>query len=110
MENIKLTKMTRVAQKTLFLCERNGVEAVTISRVATLAKVSRPWIYKYIGGTKNKVLNFAFNHFGNEFALLDSRPAPKNPQEWLESINAGFDHLLEIGKKKSLGTPLVLPL
>ena len=106
MDNLKVEKMKQVAQKTLFLCERNGLDAVTISRVSQLSKVSRPWIYKYIGGTKDKLLAFAFDHFGNEFAMLDSRPSPKNSPEWLTTINAGFDHLLEIGKKNPWALPL----
>lgn len=99
MENLKAKKMSLVAQKTLLLCERGGVDSITISHVAKLAKVSRPWIYKYIGGTKSSLISFALDQFGKEFALLENRPNPQNPQTWLISLTSGFDHLLDICRK-----------
>lgn len=96
---MKHQKMTLVAHRVLFLCERGGTDTITMSRVARIAEVSRPWLYKYIGQTKEDLVSFAFDHFGNEFALLNSRPNPQNFEEWLDSLRFGFDHLLQIGKK-----------
>ncbi|HEY8270714.1 MAG TPA: TetR/AcrR family transcriptional regulator, partial [Pseudobdellovibrionaceae bacterium] len=99
MKNQKSEKMTLVAHRILFLCERSGVDSVTMSRVARMAEVSRPWLYKYIGQTKEDLVSFAFDHYGNEFALLNSRPNPRNFEEWMNSLESGFDHLLQMGRK-----------
>ena len=38
--------------------------------VACSAKVSRSWLYKYIGKSKNDLLEFAVDYFGKIFAEL----------------------------------------
>jgi AcrR family transcriptional regulator len=106
MKNQKNEKMTLVAHRILFLCERSGTDSITMSRIARMAEVSRPWLYKYIGQTKEELVSFAFDHYGNEFALLNSRPNPQNYEEWLDSLKSGFEHLLQMGQKNPWALPL----
>lgn len=106
MKNQKSEKMTLVAQRILFLCERSGIDSITVSRVARMAEVSRPWLYKYVGQKREDLISFAFDHYGSEFALLNSRPNPRNFEEWVDSLKSGFVHLLQMGRKN----PWTLPL
>lgn len=92
----KQDKMSLLAEKTLQLVDLHGLDAVTFTRVSQLTNISRPWIYKYIGNKKEDLLEFAINHFGRIFAALEGRAIPLNENDWLNSINFRFEHLLNI--------------
>jgi AcrR family transcriptional regulator len=99
MPNDKESKMDIIANKTLYILERYGHDAVTFSRVAASTKISRPWIYKYIGKTKEDLMNFAVDHFGKKFALIYSRPQPQDIEQWNKMTVAGFERILNETQK-----------
>jgi AcrR family transcriptional regulator len=72
----KQKKLERVAKSVLSIVARFGFESLSPSRLARAAQVSRPWVYKYVGGSKEALSNFAVDHFGKLLARLDEGPKP----------------------------------
>jgi len=72
----KQKKLDRVAKSIMSIIVRFGFENLTPSRLARAAQVSRPWVYKYIGGSKDTLSNFAVDYFGKLLAQLDSAAKP----------------------------------
>jgi len=62
----KTAKFDAVAKAILELLSQSGVSGVSHTKIARLSKVSRPWIYKYVGKTTNALVEFAAIHFGNQ--------------------------------------------
>ncbi len=76
MREDKQQKLDRVAKGILSIVVRFGFESLTPSRLARATGVSRPWVYKYIGGSKEDLSSFAVDHFGKLFAQLDGGAKP----------------------------------
>ncbi|MEO5667753.1 MAG: hypothetical protein ABIR96_06835 [Bdellovibrionota bacterium] len=74
----KQKKLDRVAKSILSIVVRFGFENLSPSRLARAAQVSRPWVYKYIGGSKEALSGFAVEHFGKLLAQLDTVVKPTN--------------------------------
>jgi len=79
----KQLKFDQVAQATLSLMHLHGSSGVSHSRVARLAKVSRPWLYKYIGKKPKDLIEFASDHFGKQLVELGATPAPIETKDQL---------------------------
>lgn len=75
----KQKKLDRVAKSILSIVVRFGFENLSPSRLARAAQVSRPWVYKYIGGSKEALSGFAVDYFGKLLAQLDASPKPATP-------------------------------
>lgn len=69
----KQQKLDRVAKSVLSIVVRFGFENLSPSRLARAAGVSRPWVYKYIGGSKEALSEFAIEYFGKLLVRLDAR-------------------------------------
>lgn len=76
MREDKQEKLARVAKSIMGIVVRFGMDSLTPSRLARAAGVSRPWVYKYIGGSKEALSNFAVDHFGQLLTQLDSGSKP----------------------------------
>lgn len=76
MREDKQQKLDRVAKSILSIVARFGFESLTPSRLARATGVSRPWVYKYIGGSKEDLSSFAIDHFGKLFTKLDGGTKP----------------------------------
>jgi len=85
----KAERFERVAEVALKLIEKHGLERLTIAQVARTAKVSRSWIYKYVGSSQTDLVQFAVDHFGRILASIDRRDNPKDPKAWIESALSG---------------------
>ena len=66
----KSQKFESVAQAIITLLNQQGINAVSHSKVSRLAKVSRAWLYKYIGGKKSDLVDYATDHFGKIFLSI----------------------------------------
>ena len=69
----KDAKYYRVYHECLKLIHEEGLKAVTHSSVARKAQVSRPWIYKYMGDSKEELIKNAVKFFGTEFTKFSLR-------------------------------------
>ncbi len=72
----KQLKLERVAKCVMSIVVRFGLDGLSPSRLSRAAQVSRPWIYKYIGGSKDSLSSFAITHFGKLLAQLDGGAKP----------------------------------
>jgi hypothetical protein len=62
----KLDKFKRVARAVLKLLYLEGKSGLSYTKVASEAKVSRAWLYKYVGKQTKDLLNYSADHFGEE--------------------------------------------
>ena len=93
--NQKPENFERVMATTLSLIANRGPEQVTISGVARLSKVSRAWIYKYIGSSKEDLIRGATLYIGNNFSSLVARPKANDMEELKASLHWGNERFVE---------------
>ena len=65
--NEKEKKFHRVYTECLKLIHEQGIRAVSHSALSRKANVSRPWIYKYVGDSKDEIIKNAARYFGTKF-------------------------------------------
>lgn len=65
--NEKEKKFHRVYTECLKLIHEQGIRAVNHSALSRKANVSRPWIYKYVGDSKDEIIKNAARYFGVQF-------------------------------------------
>lgn len=99
MHEDKQQKLDRVAKSILSIVVRFGFENLTPSRLARAASVSRPWVYKYIGGSKEELSTFAMDHFGNLFAQLDGSMKPASIEFFQDDEISRFENALTFAKE-----------
>lgn len=102
----KIEKVKRVAAATLNIIWQNGIRYLSPTRVARSAKVSRPWIYKYIGGSKEALMASAVDYFGRLFSRIDQSTEAKGVEGWMN------DEMRDLQKNFALSKecPWILPL
>lgn len=83
----------------------HGISALTPARVARAAKVSRGWIYKYLG-SGDCLIEFAVDRLGKEFAELGSPIRAKNRDELHDAIIVGSRRMYA----KAVEQPFLLPI
>lgn len=105
-EKGKAEKMAYVAEVILKILLQSGLPAVNHSRVSRAAKVSRAWLYKYIGKDPTALCAYATSHFGAIFADFDSERAGRTKENYVEIMLESQERLIEKAEKY----PWVLPL
>jgi AcrR family transcriptional regulator len=90
---------TKVSAAVSLILENKGLRALTISAVARESKVSRAWIYKYIGKNQDELLNITISQLTQIFGNLIDRRPPQNQNEWVEYLVSGTIALLENSRK-----------
>ena len=93
--NQKSENFERVMSTTLSLIANRGPDKVTISGVARLSKVSRAWIYKYIGSSREHLIRGATLYIGKNFSELVARPTARNMDELVASLQWGNRRFIE---------------
>lgn len=97
-ESSKTDKLIRLAEAVLRLIDAHGMKGVTTTNLSRAAKVTRPWIYKYIGRSKDDLIRFAVDHFGRSVAEMDRPMKFSSRAEW---IQASVDHVAHVLKSTS---------
>ncbi len=70
-ERDKQAKFQAVAKAIFTILIRGGIENLSHTRVAEVSKVSRAWIYKYIGKSSDDLIAYSLDTIGKEFAKVD---------------------------------------
>src|SRR5687768_5861286 len=70
-ERDKQAKIQAVAKAIFTILIRGGMENLSHTRVAEVSKVSRAWIYKYIGKNPEDLIAYSLDTIGKEFAKVD---------------------------------------
>lgn len=102
----KEEKMFMVAQATLKILNQHGLSGVSFARVARAAGVSRAWLYKYIGGSDQELVDFTIDTFGTMWGRLDRPDLHGDEMQWQQGIMERFSHFLD----SNLKYPWILPI
>ncbi len=94
LEHDKQAKFEAVAKAIFAILIRGGVENLSHTRVAKISKVSRAWIYKYIGKNSDQLVAYSLDAIGKEFAKIDSLLDQKNSEDVRRSIFRGTFRML----------------
>ena len=102
----KEEKFVDVAETILKTIHLHGLDALSHSRLARGAKVSRAWIYKYLGKDDSDLVRFAADLFGKHFAGIDMANDVSSREAWISSQIEGFRTLLQ----DTQNHPHILPI
>lgn len=102
----KQEKMEFVAEHVLKLILARGLNGLSYAQIAKSAGVSRAWIYKYVGQSKDELVGFAVAHFGKIFSDLDTHPNFSSKEEFIQHALEGLKRIFDL----SLRYPWILPL
>ena len=92
-KNTKQDKQLAVSVAILEVIEKDGLLGVTHSKVSRRSKVSRAWIYEYIGKEKSALIEFAAEVFASHFARAKMTTFPTTKAELEHQLNEGIDFL-----------------
>ncbi len=93
--NTKEDKQVAVSAAILEVVERDGLLGVTHSKVAHRSKVSRAWIYEYVGKEKSALIEFAADVFAGHIARVKLTTFPKTKAELGKQLREGVDFLFD---------------
>lgn len=91
--NSKEEKRLAVSVAVLEVIEREGLLGVTHSKVARKARVSRAWIYEYIGNEKSGLIEFAAEVLASHLARENLTKLPRTRAELEAQLKDGIDFL-----------------
>jgi DNA-binding transcriptional regulator YbjK len=91
--NSKEDKQFAVSTAILEVIEKDGLAGVTHSKVSRKSKVSRAWIYEYIGKDKGDLVEYAAEVFASHFARTKMMEFPKSRTELESRLKDGTDFL-----------------
>jgi len=97
----KQKKLDRVAKSILSIVVRFGFENLSPSRLSRAAGVSRPWVYKYIGGSKEALSAFAIEYFGKLLVRLDTGAKPNSVEFFRDDEIARLQNALGFAETHS---------
>lgn len=103
----KEAKYSRVAEQILNLLLVGGIPAITHARVARSAKVSRAWLYKYVGSKREDLIVYALDHFGQIFAGIGAmEPQSSKRNDYLRNTIGATGKMLD----KAVEYPWIIPI
>lgn len=91
----KEIKQLAVSVAILEIIESDGLLGVTHSKVARKSKVSRAWIYEYIGKEKNSLIEFGADVFAAHLSRVALTAIPKTKEELKKQIEDGEKFLFD---------------
>lgn len=80
-KNTKENKQLAVSLAILEVIEKEGLLGVTHSKVSRKSKVSRAWIYEYIGKEKNALIEYGADVFAGHIARVKLKDLPTSQEE-----------------------------
>ncbi len=103
----KEEKYITIYKECLKLINEKDLRFVTHSTLSRRTKISRAWIYKYLGIKKENIIRGACKHFGNMFAEISLQPKKiSNAQDMIDDLHHGSRNNLEF----ALNHPYIVPL
>ena len=95
----KSAKYDAVAHAALNIAHIQGVPAITHAATSRHAKVSRAWLYKYVGGSREDLVRHAANHLGQMFTDHGPALTHLDREGWYVEIRARFMRLVELSER-----------
>ena len=91
----KAQKFEDVTKVLFSLLQTGGPSKITHSIVAKKAGVSRAWIYKYIGSSKDDLIQMAVRHLGKRLTERDLGDVVETKEQLTTSIVLGMSRMFE---------------
>jgi|GEM_PF-3687244 len=91
----KEQKQLAVSVAVLEIIEREGLQAVTHSKVSRKSGVSRAWIYEYIGKERKTLITYAAEVFASYFARSKMTAVPKTGAELQLQLEDGINFVFD---------------
>jgi predicted transcriptional regulator len=98
-ERDKQAKFQAVAEAIFTILIRGGIENLSHTRVAEVSKVSRAWVYKYIGKTSEELIALSLDAIGKEFAKVGVLLAQQTADDVRTSLFQGMFRMLANSEK-----------
>lgn len=98
-ERDKQAKFQAVAEAIFTILIRGGIENLSHTRVAEVSKVSRAWVYKYIGKTSEDLIAFSLDAIGKEFAKIGVLLAQQSADDVRTSLFQGTFRMMAASEK-----------
>lgn len=102
----KQERFEKVAENALVIAHKRGLSCVTFSSVSRGAKVSRSWIYKYIGRNPEDLLKTAVNHYGVVFSEMNTHVECHTRSSLIKDLKLGNLNLLRDCEQRTWLLPL----
>ena len=102
----KSEKMHQVAASIFSILINFNLEDLNFARVARLSKVSRPWLYKYIGKNKSDLMKFAIEYLGKYVTNQDISEKVETRSQFVESVLQGMERMFAISEKYPFFIPV----
>ena len=91
----KESKQLAVSVAILEIIESDGLLGVTHSKVSRKSKVSRAWIYEYIGKEKAALIEYGADVFAGHISRVNLTELPKTKEELQKRIKEGVGFLFD---------------
>jgi hypothetical protein len=95
----KSAKYNSVANAVLNIVHVQGVPAVTHAAVSRHAKVSRAWLYKYVGGSRDDLVRHAATHLGQLFTDHGPPQVQLDREGWYAELRTRFGRLVDLSER-----------
>jgi hypothetical protein len=95
----KSAKYDAVAHAVLNIVHVQGVPAVTHAAVSRQAKVSRAWLYKYVGGSREDLVRHAARHLGQLFTDHGPAQTHLDREGWFAELRNRFVRLVDLSER-----------
>lgn len=95
----KSAKYDAVANAVLTIVHVQGVPAVTHAAASRHAKVSRAWLYKYVGGTREDLVRHAAHHLGQLFTDHGPALTTLDREGWFGELRGRFMRLVDLAER-----------
>lgn len=105
-KSTKEIKQLAVSIAILEIIESEGLLKVTHSKVSRKSKVSRAWIYEYIGKEKSELIEFGADVFAGHMARVSLVDLPKTKDALQAQLKDGIKFLFDSVEQ----TPLIIKL
>ncbi|WP_413288348.1 TetR/AcrR family transcriptional regulator [Bdellovibrio sp. HCB337] len=102
----KSEKYFAASRAILEIIEKDGPHKLSHAQISRLSKVSRAWIYEYMGKNKEELIDIASEVFASYFTLNNKSVEPNTPEEFMGLLKQGQD----IAFQKAQTEPLLLKL
>jgi hypothetical protein len=102
----KAQKYFAVSRAILEIIESHGEKSLTHSEIARLSKVSRAWIYEYMGKDKEDLVNVAADVFGGFFTRPKKAVTINSATDLQEMLRLGLEATFDNVKEE----PVIIKL
>lgn len=94
-QNSKEKKQFAVSLAILDIIDQEGLHKLTHSKVARHSKVSRAWIYEYMGKEKQDLIEIATEVIGSFFARFSKMEQPSTSEDLLAQLKDGAEFIYQ---------------